>query len=134
MECPVRIYSREKTLADTFKYRHKIGLDVAIEGTARLSHAAEARLAAGARIRQGLPCRKRHAPLPGGGDVKPLKNVAASVHQRLLNIARQSDRPFNELAQYYALERWLYRPCPVGVPRPVRAERRFDAARLEAAG
>lgn len=41
--------------------------------------------------------------------MKPLKNVAASVHQRLLNIARQSGRPFNELAQYYALERWLYR-------------------------
>ena len=30
-------------------------------------------------------------------------------HQRLLNLARQSGRPFNELAQYYALERWLYR-------------------------
>lgn len=41
--------------------------------------------------------------------MKPLKNVAASVHQRLLNLSRQSGRPFNELAQYYALERWLYR-------------------------
>ncbi len=41
--------------------------------------------------------------------MKPLKNVAASVHQRLLNLAHQSDRPFNEVAQYYALERWLYR-------------------------
>jgi hypothetical protein len=41
--------------------------------------------------------------------VKPVKNVAASIHQRLLNIARESRRPFNELAQYYALERWLYR-------------------------
>lgn len=41
--------------------------------------------------------------------MKPMKNVAASIHQRLLNIARQSGRPFNELAQYYALERWLYR-------------------------
>lgn len=39
------------------------------------------------------------------------KNIAASVHQRLLNIARESDRPFNELVQYYALERWLYRPA-----------------------
>lgn len=28
---PARIYSREKTLADCFKYRNKIGLDVAIE-------------------------------------------------------------------------------------------------------
>lgn len=41
--------------------------------------------------------------------MKPLKNVAASVHQRLLTLARQSGRPFNELAQYYALERWLDR-------------------------
>lgn len=41
--------------------------------------------------------------------MKPLKNVAASVHQRLLNLARESRRPFNELVQYYALERWLYR-------------------------
>ena len=28
---PVRIYSPEKTIADCFKYRNKIGLDVAIE-------------------------------------------------------------------------------------------------------
>lgn len=28
---PVRLYSREKTIADCFKYRNKIGLDVAIE-------------------------------------------------------------------------------------------------------
>ena len=27
-----RIYSAEKTIADCFKYRNKIGLDVAIEG------------------------------------------------------------------------------------------------------
>ena len=39
----------------------------------------------------------------------PVKNVAASVHQRLLNLARASGRPVNELAQNYALERWLYR-------------------------
>jgi predicted transcriptional regulator of viral defense system len=28
---PVRIYSREKTLADSFKYRNKIGLDTVLE-------------------------------------------------------------------------------------------------------
>ena len=27
----MRIYSPEKTLADVFKYRHKLGLDVAVE-------------------------------------------------------------------------------------------------------
>jgi predicted transcriptional regulator of viral defense system len=29
---PVRVYSPEKTIADCFKFRNKIGLDVAIEG------------------------------------------------------------------------------------------------------
>ena len=35
--------------------------------------------------------------------------VPASVHQRLLNQARNDRRPFNELLQYYAMERLLYR-------------------------
>lgn len=38
-----------------------------------------------------------------------MKNVAASVRQRLLNRARNDKRPFNELLQYYAMERFLYR-------------------------
>ena len=38
-----------------------------------------------------------------------LKNIAASVRQRLLNRARNEHRPFNELLQYYAIERFLYR-------------------------
>jgi len=37
------------------------------------------------------------------------RNVAASVRQRLLNHARAEDRPFNEVLQYFALERFLYR-------------------------
>lgn len=36
-------------------------------------------------------------------------NVSASVHQRLLDLARNDNRPFNELLQYYAMERFLYR-------------------------
>lgn len=31
----VRIYSPEKTLADSFKYRHKLGLDIAVEALRR---------------------------------------------------------------------------------------------------
>lgn len=37
------------------------------------------------------------------------RNVAASVHQRLLNRAHAEGRPFDELLQYFALERFLYR-------------------------
>ena len=41
--------------------------------------------------------------------MKPATNVAASVRQRRLNKARSSGWPFNELLQYYAMERFLYR-------------------------
>jgi len=40
---------------------------------------------------------------------REVTNIAASVHQRLLNKARESDRPFNELLQHFAIERFLYR-------------------------
>ena len=38
-----------------------------------------------------------------------VKNVAASVRQRLLHKSRSDARPFQELVQYYAMERFLYR-------------------------
>lgn len=41
--------------------------------------------------------------------MNPTRNVAASVRQRLLNRAKGDKRPFNELLQYYAMERFLYR-------------------------
>ncbi len=37
------------------------------------------------------------------------KDIAASIHQRLLNIARIENRPLNELLQYFAVERFLFR-------------------------
>lgn len=38
-----------------------------------------------------------------------VKNLEASVHARLQNHARATKRPFQELLQYYAMERFLYR-------------------------
>jgi hypothetical protein len=37
------------------------------------------------------------------------KNIAASVHQRLLNKARELSCPFDEILQYFAIERFIYR-------------------------
>ena len=37
------------------------------------------------------------------------RNLPASVHDRLLALARESHRPFNELLQYFAMERFLFR-------------------------
>jgi hypothetical protein len=36
-------------------------------------------------------------------------NLSKSVHQKLMNKAKEPNRPFNELLQYYAMERFLYR-------------------------
>ena len=41
--------------------------------------------------------------------VKNILNLAASVQARLQNHARATKRPFQELLQYYAMERFLYR-------------------------
>lgn len=40
---------------------------------------------------------------------RPPKNIQASIHQRLLNVSKQSGRPLNDVAMYYAIERFLYR-------------------------
>ncbi|NOZ53021.1 MAG: nucleotidyl transferase AbiEii/AbiGii toxin family protein, partial [Gammaproteobacteria bacterium] len=40
---------------------------------------------------------------------KNKRNVAASIRQKLKNQATQGERPFAELLQYYAMERFLYR-------------------------
>jgi len=37
------------------------------------------------------------------------RNSAASARQRLLNRAKAEGRPFTEILQYFALERFLYR-------------------------
>ena len=39
----------------------------------------------------------------------PLSNLPASIHQRLLNQAKEQDRPLQELLQYFAIERFLFR-------------------------
>ncbi|MCP4298611.1 MAG: nucleotidyl transferase AbiEii/AbiGii toxin family protein [Proteobacteria bacterium] len=41
--------------------------------------------------------------------MKDNSNISVSIHQRLLNKARTENRSFNELAQYFAIERFLYR-------------------------
>ena len=41
--------------------------------------------------------------------MSPLKNIGTSVHQRLKHVSKESGRSINDLVEYYALERWLYR-------------------------
>jgi predicted nucleotidyltransferase component of viral defense system len=40
---------------------------------------------------------------------EPVKNIAASIQARLKNEAKRQGRPFAEIFQYYAMERFLFR-------------------------
>lgn len=40
---------------------------------------------------------------------RPVTNIAASVRERLTNHARMTQRPFAEVLQYFAIERFLFR-------------------------
>ena len=40
---------------------------------------------------------------------RDIKNLPASIQDRLMSRARENDRPFNEVLQYFAIERFLYR-------------------------
>ncbi len=44
-------------------------------------------------------------------------NMAHSVHDRLMAMAKERNRPFNELLQYSAMERFLFRlsKSPAGI-------------------
>jgi len=56
-----------------------------------------------------LSSRQDNASISGGNYMKNKKNIPESVRQRLLNRSKKDKRPFNELLQYYAMERFLYR-------------------------
>jgi len=51
-----------------------------------------------------MPRRKNYDSLFGNNDmsVKNLKNIPASVRQRLFNRSEKDRRPFIEILQYYA--------------------------------
>ncbi|MEI8374381.1 MAG: nucleotidyl transferase AbiEii/AbiGii toxin family protein [Planctomycetota bacterium] len=40
---------------------------------------------------------------------RPIKDLAASIRHRLQDNARKTGRPFQEVLQYFAMERFLYR-------------------------
>ena len=40
---------------------------------------------------------------------KDIKNIRASIRARLQNKAKETNRPFAEILQYFGIERFLYR-------------------------
>lgn len=57
-----------------------------------------------------MPCAKNHSTIGGDDDMsKEVKNISASIRAKLQNNARETNRPFAEVLQYYGIERFLYR-------------------------
>ena len=40
---------------------------------------------------------------------REIKDLPASIQRRLMNVARNSQRPYDEVLKYYTIERFLYR-------------------------
>lgn len=59
---PVKVYSREKTLADCFKHRSEVGLDTALEAVRR--YKAQGRVDAEAVLRYAAVCRVARVARP----------------------------------------------------------------------
>ena len=109
----VTLTTPAKTVADCFKYRNKIGIDVAVEAlrdclTTRGRHGAlSVQRGRHLALRRNLSRGERDAALPGR--VGMSDSLAASVRQRLLNVSRARGDEFQLLLTHYAIERLLYR-------------------------
>ncbi len=105
----VRVYSAAKTVADCFKYRNKVGIDVAVEALrdfGRRHRGGASELARFARV-----CRVTRVMQPyldAIGMTEKKLNLAASVTARLLNRARQTGADYQTL-----LDELLLRALPL---------------------
>ena len=59
---------------------------------------------------------------------KDIKNIQASIRAKLQNKAKETNRPFAEVLQYFGIERFLYKPLDV-----INKSEKFDA-RWKASG
>ena len=50
------------------------------------------------------------------------RDIGASIRQRLINKSRAQGRPFQELRQYFAMERYLYRARRIAILGSLRLE------------
>lgn len=60
-----------------------------------------------------------------------IQNIVVSVHQRLLNKARKSSRPFNGLLLHFAIERFIYRLSKKPSCGQFHSQGGFDALDME---
>ena len=108
-----RITSPARTVVDCFRFRRLVGKDVALEALRDALHERKASPDEIWRAGGGVPREVARRPGSGGAlrmtPAKEIRNIPASVRQRLLNLARNQEVRFNVVLQRYAAERFLYR-------------------------
>ncbi|MEZ4370341.1 MAG: type IV toxin-antitoxin system AbiEi family antitoxin domain-containing protein [Polyangiaceae bacterium] len=102
----VTVTSRAKTVADCFKYRNKLGVDLAVEAL-RDYLCRRGRSMDAPRGGSGLPRGTGDATLPRS--TRMTTNTAHSVKDRLLKLSKERREEFNFVLVRYGLERLLYR-------------------------
>ena len=105
-EIEIKVYSPEKTIADCFRYRNVIGIDVAIEALKRCKY-EEYRNERYLEICQTVESTKYHETLFGNAAVT--RNISESVKSQLKEIANKSGEPFQTVLNRFGIERLLYR-------------------------
>lgn len=107
----VNVYSPAKTVAELLQVPQQTRSGRGSGGPPGLLEEASSHDGRTVASGQDLPGGQRHATLPGVADMtkeKP-RNLAASVRQRLMNLARARNEDFQFVLTRYALERLLYR-------------------------
>jgi hypothetical protein len=95
----VHIYSACRTLAVCFKYRHKIGIDVAIEANSDALRTKKATVHEIHRFAKVLPCSQRHIALSGVRGMTQYKYGTSRYRtvQKLLTLAYNCGEDFQFL-------------------------------------
>lgn len=100
------ITSPARTVADCFKHRNKLGIDVCVEALRETLKARKATIGKIHPIRSPTTRRIRNETLLGGND---MKNGPASIRAKLLNLSRQNGESLNALLEQYAMSKFLCR-------------------------
>ena len=123
----LRVTGVAKTVADCFKFRNKIGLDVALEALREARRSQEGECATICGASPGSPRGECDAALSGGGYMT--QNLAASIQARLLNRAKANGEDFNLVLTRYAIERFLNHAGRSASTAPARVSARLGARR-----
>ena len=106
----VKIYDREKTIADCFKFRSRIGLNIALEALKDYLSTPGIDIQLLVKYARVNRVENSHAALSGVTGMKePRTNLAASIQARLQIKAEAQGKPSRNCSSIMEWSRFLYR-------------------------